>query len=82
VNRSQKLIVAESAAGFALIMLYIWRLRFTAPRAWMFILGFFVLSHILRGERAASLGFRRASTRRALASGQAAGGSCGTCLKQ
>jgi len=58
LNRRQKLIVVEAAAGFALIMLYIWRLRFTAPRAWIFILGFFVLSHILRGERTASLGFR------------------------
>ena len=63
MNRRQKLIVVEAAAGFALIMLYIWRLRFTAPRAWIFILGFFVLSHILRGERAASLGFRRSNFR-------------------
>jgi len=59
VNRRQTLIVVEAAAGFVLIMLYIWRLRFTAPRAWVFILGFFILSHILRGERAASLGFRK-----------------------
>lgn len=58
MNRSQKLIVAETVAGFALIMLYIWRLRFTAPRAWIFILGFFVLSHVLRRERTASLGLR------------------------
>jgi hypothetical protein len=58
VNRGQKLIIVETAAGFALIMLYIWRLRFTAPRAWIFILGFFILSHILRGERTASLGLR------------------------
>jgi hypothetical protein len=58
VNRRQKLIVVETTTGFALIMLYIWRLRFTAPRAWVFILGFFILSHILRGERTASLGFR------------------------
>jgi hypothetical protein len=58
VNRKQKLIAAEAAAGFALIMLYIWRLRFTAPRAWIFILGFFILSHILRGERTAGLGLR------------------------
>jgi hypothetical protein len=55
VNRRQKLIVVETTTGFALIMLYIWRLRFTAPRAWVFILGFFILSHILRGERTASL---------------------------
>ena len=58
MNRRQKLIVVETTTGFALIMLYIWRLRFTAPRAWVFILGFFILSHILRGERTASLGFR------------------------
>jgi hypothetical protein len=66
VNRRQKLIIVEAAAAFGLIMLYIWRLRFTAPRAWVFILGFFVLSHILRGERAASLGFRRANFRECL----------------
>jgi len=58
VNRRQKLIVIETAAGFVSIMLYIWRLRFTAPRAWIFILGFFVLSHVLRRERTASLGLR------------------------
>jgi hypothetical protein len=58
VSRRQKLIIVEAAAGFALIMLYIWRLRFTAPRAWVFILAFFILSHILRGERTADLGFR------------------------
>ena len=59
----QKWIAAEAAAAFALIMLYIWRLRFTAPRAWIFILGFFVASHILRGERTAHLGFRRGNFR-------------------
>jgi hypothetical protein len=63
VTRRQKWIAAEAAAAFALIMLYIWRLRFTAPRAWIFILGFFVASHILRGERTAHLGFRRGNFR-------------------
>jgi hypothetical protein len=67
VNRRQKLIAAETAAGFALIMLYIWRLRFTAPRAWIFILGFFVLSHILRGERTADLGLRWGNFRECVA---------------
>jgi len=66
VNRGQKLIVAEAAASFALMMLYIWRLRFTAPRAWVFILGFFFLSHVVRGERAASLGFRAGNFRECL----------------
>lgn len=62
-SRTQWLSVAEAAAGFALIMLYIWRLRFSEPRAWIFILGFFILSHLLHGERIASLGFRRANFR-------------------
>ncbi|HUE23289.1 MAG TPA: CPBP family glutamic-type intramembrane protease [Bryobacteraceae bacterium] len=66
MNRGQKLIVAEAAASFALMMLYIWRLRFTAPRAWVFILGFFFLSHVVRGERAASLGFRAGNFRECL----------------
>jgi len=63
VNRRQKLLAAETAAGFALIMLYIWRLRFTAPRTWVLILGFFILSHILRGDWTASLGLRWANFR-------------------
>lgn len=63
MSRRQKTIVVEAGAGFCMIMLYIWRLRYTAPRAWIFILGFFILSHILRGERTASLGFRRANFR-------------------
>jgi len=48
-------------------MLYIWRLRFTAPRAWVVILGFFILSHILRGERTAGLGLRMRGARAAAA---------------
>ena len=50
--------LAEPATVFALIMLYIWRLRFTWPLAWICILGILILSHILRKEPAASLGFR------------------------
>ncbi len=66
MNRRQKLIVAEVAAGFFLIMLYIWRLRFSMPKAWIFILGYFVLSHVLRGERTAWLGFRWSNFRECL----------------
>ncbi len=58
LTRAQWLTVGEAAAGFALIMFYIWRLRFTAPRAWIFIVALFILSHILHGERTASVGFR------------------------
>ena len=34
-------------------MLYVWRLRFTTPRAWIFILGFFVLLPGMRGDHGA-----------------------------
>ena len=57
MSRGQKVIVGEVATTFILIMLYIWRLRASVPKAWIFILGFVVLSHILRGERTAWLGF-------------------------
>ncbi|HUO28640.1 MAG TPA: CPBP family intramembrane glutamic endopeptidase [Bryobacteraceae bacterium] len=58
MTRTQKLIIAETAVGFALVMLYIWRLRFLWPKAWIFILAYFVASHLLRGEHRAMLGFR------------------------
>lgn len=58
MKRVDWLNLAEPATVFALIMLYIWRLRYTWPLAWIFILGFLILSHILRREPAASLGFR------------------------
>ena len=58
MQRAHWLSFVEPAAVFVLIMSYIWRLRYTAPRAWIYILGFIILSHILRRERTASLGFR------------------------
>ena len=63
MDRAQKLIIVEVASGFLMIMLYIWWLRFIAPKAWIVILGLFILSHILRGERTAELGFRRTNFR-------------------
>lgn len=56
--RSRWFILAEIGAVFALIMLYIWRLRYTAPPTCLAILGFIILSQLLRNERAATLGFR------------------------
>jgi len=58
MKRARYLMLAEPATVFALIMLYIWRLRYTAPRAWIYILAAVVASHILRRERSAGLGFR------------------------
>jgi hypothetical protein len=58
VKGAKWLNLGEAATGFLLIMLYIWWLRFRAPRAWVWILAFLVLSHVLRGEHTAGLGFR------------------------
>jgi hypothetical protein len=58
MRRTQWIFFLEPAAVFVLIMLYIWRWRFTAPHAWIYILGVVVLSHIVHRERTASLGFR------------------------
>src|ERR1700685_4366917 len=57
MERARYLKVAELATVFVLIMLYIWRLRYTTPRAWIYILAAVVASHILRRERTAGLGF-------------------------
>jgi len=58
MKRIPWLRMAEPATVFVLIMLYIWRLRYSWPGAWIWILGFLIVSHILHKERAASLGFR------------------------
>lgn len=54
----------EPLAVFALIMLYIWWLRFQAPYAWVPMLALVIASHRLHQERAETLGFRRANFRR------------------
>src|ERR1700677_3192528 len=57
MKRAHYLKLAEPATVFVLIMLYIWRLRYTTPRAWIYILAGVVASHSLRRERTAGLGF-------------------------
>ncbi len=54
---------AEPAVVFGLIMLYIWRLRYTAPSSWILILGIVLLSHVLRDEHPEMLGFRTGNFR-------------------
>jgi membrane protease YdiL (CAAX protease family) len=49
---------AQPAAIFALIVAYIWFLRYIHPWFWMAIVGAMVLSHALRRETPADLGFR------------------------
>lgn len=43
---------------FAIIMAYIWKLRFTHPRLWIPAIALLLASHLARHERATDLGFR------------------------
>jgi hypothetical protein len=58
--------IAEAVLVFALIMFYIWWLRFRHPGAWMPILGVMLLSHAWHREAASTLGFHRRNLRRCL----------------
>jgi len=50
--------IVEPLSVFALIMMYIWDLRYSHHSVWIGILALVVLSHWSRRERARSLGFR------------------------
>ena len=63
---SRALAVFEPLAIFALIMVYIWDLRFRLPWLWVLILGLMVFSHVMRRERPAALGFRATNLRECL----------------
>jgi membrane protease YdiL (CAAX protease family) len=54
----RRIAVLEPACIFLLIMAYIWVLRFAHHWAWVDILALMVVSHRLRREDAAVLGFR------------------------
>jgi membrane protease YdiL (CAAX protease family) len=43
---------------YAMIVAYIWNLRYSHGGAWLWILGLMLLSHLVRRESASSLGFR------------------------
>ena len=58
---------AEAVGMFALIMAYIWWLRFRYPYAWIPMLLLMFASHMWRGETLATLGFTRRLPARALA---------------
>src|SRR6266567_5291612 len=49
--------LAEALSVFAMIMLYIWRLRWSYPLFWVIILALMLISHALRRENPATLGF-------------------------
>jgi Type II CAAX prenyl endopeptidase Rce1-like len=53
----RKITIAEPISVFVLIMAYIWQLRYSHHGAWLAILAMMVVSHRLRGEEPATLGF-------------------------
>jgi hypothetical protein len=58
--------LVEPLTAFALIMAYIWQLRYSHHNVWLAILAGMVLSHILRHEGARVLGFQRRNLRHCL----------------
>jgi membrane protease YdiL (CAAX protease family) len=58
--------LAEALGMFALIMVYIWRLRLVHPWLWLLMLGMMIGSHVARGERPRRLGFGWSNFRAAL----------------
>jgi CAAX prenyl protease-like protein len=57
-TRGQCVAALEAGLVFALVMAYIWRLRFWLPRSWTGILALVIVSHAARGETPGALGFR------------------------
>jgi len=64
---SKYIALLEPLGVFAMIVAYIWRWRFRHPLSWIAVLGLVLVSHVLRRETPASLGFRVANLKRALA---------------
>jgi membrane protease YdiL (CAAX protease family) len=60
-QRIRKYAIFEPLAIFGMTMAYIWDLRYRHPLALLGILALILLSHALRGERPAKLGFRSAN---------------------
>jgi len=63
VGAISKLRLLEPVFMFVGIMAYIWELRFTHPWAWIPLVGWILLSHVIRHERPPALGFRLTNLR-------------------
>ena len=63
---SKLIALLEPLGVFAMIVAYIWRWRFVHPLSWILILGLVLVSHALRRETPASIGFRVANLKTAL----------------
>jgi len=57
------LALLEPLSIFAMIMAYIWDLRYTHHGIWLWIVVLMAVSHLARRERATALGFRSANLR-------------------
>jgi hypothetical protein len=62
----RRIDVLEPLSIFALIMAYIWQLRYSHHGVWLLIMSFMVLSHVLRHENTEALGFHRRNLRECL----------------
>jgi membrane protease YdiL (CAAX protease family) len=66
-SAARRVAILEPLSVFAMIMAYIWQLRFSHHGLWLGILALMGLSHVARRERADTLGFRSANLRACLA---------------
>ncbi|MBZ5617941.1 MAG: CPBP family intramembrane metalloprotease [Acidobacteriia bacterium] len=62
----RRFAILEPLSVFALIMQYIWALRYRHPGMWLLILGLMLLSHLVHREGARTLGFDRCRLRECL----------------
>jgi len=62
----RRIAILEPLTVFVLIMAYIWDLRYRHHEVWVGILGIVLLSHMVRRERAAALGFHLRNLRQCL----------------
>jgi hypothetical protein len=66
-STARRMTILEPLSVFAMIMAYIWELRYSHHGVWLWILGLMALSHFARRERAGALGFRSGNLRECLA---------------
>jgi len=64
---SKYVALLEATGVFAMILLYIWRWRWAYSLSWVIILGLVLVSHAVRRETPAELGFRLTNLNSALA---------------
>ncbi len=66
-SATRRVAILEPLSIFAIIMAYIWELRYSHHDVWLGILALMAASHLVRRERATALGFRSANLRQCLA---------------